>query len=409
MLVALQEVEDRGMLERHFQLDDVAVWLVVVFVAVVGLLRWRRRSAIPHLLFSDLIGLSRDRVSWSLRLSRFPKILYVFSWVFFLGAFVDPHFLIERPQVEDEDVFGDEKPREEKTEELSIPTEGIGIYLVVDVSGSMEEEVQVTVDRKQLRMSRLELLKRLTSQFVKGNRRLNLQGRRNDMIGLVSFARVAHVLVPLTLDHEAVVEHLAKLRTVRRNDQEGTALGYAVLKTANMIAATKHFAQDLVKEGQPAYDIKNTIMIVITDGFQNPHPLDQEHHLRNIGVEEAAKVAKDNDIRVYIINVERAILRQRYLPQKQQLENAATMTGGKFYVVDANTPLQSIYQDIDHLEKSILPDELRVEAIVEETAITDKSAKRFDRVSWYPYLVGLGMLSLLIAIVLDTTFLRRAP
>jgi len=388
--------------ERTFALDGTATLLAIAFSIVLLAMLWRRRF-VPSLFFSDTKGLTLFEGSLRSRFVGLPRKLYFCSLFLLIAAFCDPHFLVEKP-VDEESGFDQ---AEEKVEQIAVPTEGIGIYLVVDTSGSMQQPIAVSIDGKPSKMTRLDLLKRITSQFVKGNRALKLDGRKDDMIGLVSFARVAQVEVPLTLDHDVIVERLSKLSAVNREEQEGTALGYAIFKTANLIAATKHFALDLVKEGKPAYDIKNTVVVLVTDGLQTTNPLDAGHALRTIDPVGAAKVAKENGIRLYIINVEPKILYSQFNAERKQLRDAAEMTGGKLFIASNHTPLQSIYQEIDRLEKGLLPSDRKMEAVVNEKRESEQA--KYNRVSLYPHLVAFAMMIGFLATLLETTYLRRAP
>ena len=89
----------------------------------------------------------------------------------------------------------------------------------------------------------------MTHDFIVGNPETGLKGRPNDLIGLVTFARGAQVLSPLTLDDEAVIDQLKKLQVVTDEKQDATAIGYAVYKTVDLIAAAKHYAQELSEWG----------------------------------------------------------------------------------------------------------------------------------------------------------------
>ncbi|MCB1135270.1 MAG: VWA domain-containing protein, partial [Chlamydiia bacterium] len=268
----------------------------------------------------------------------------------------DPHILFETDRFEDEDLWPDEGLEEQVSDTYTPPTEGIAIYLVLDQSGSMREEMMMTTETgRRVRMTRMDALKQVTAQFIKGSRHVGLEGRRQDQIGLVSFARVAQVLVPLTLDHGYVLQTLSQLNPVERREEDGTAIGYAILKTAHLITASKHFAQDLIQEGKPAYMAKSQVIILVTDGVAYTNPLDQDHPLRTTSVADAAAYAQEQGIRLYIINIEPAIGMVRYANDRDILLQAADRTGGKFYIVGQQGSLEEIYADIDTLERSQLP------------------------------------------------------
>jgi len=345
------------------------------------LAKWKKHFASPALYFSDLKALKMEtRYQWV----SFPRQLALVSLATFLLAFTDPHLFLDR--------------QADRPQELSHPTQGLAIYLVLDQSGSMKEEV---ITNKGT-MRKVDLLKLVTKQFIEGDPQTGLSGRPNDLIGLIAFARGAHVLSPLTLDHAAILSQLSTFAPVADNDQDGTSIGYAIFKTASMIAATKHYAQELIKKGEPAYTIKNTIMILITDGMQDPNPLDKGKRLRNMDIPEAAAYAKEQGIRLYIINVGLEIAMEEYAANRHIMQRAAELTGGKFFIVDHRTHLETIYRDIDTLEKSTLP---------ENQLPWDKDLRPdlYRRLSFYPYLIAIGLLTLLLSIILDTTILRRIP
>jgi Ca-activated chloride channel family protein len=397
-----------------FHIDWIAFWLVLAFFCISPLFAKTWTSVAPHLDFSDLSGLKQAGQGWKSRCSRLPGQLKAFVLFLLVIAFIDPHLLVERDaslkdQADEESRPADEES--EKIEQVSLPTEGIAIYLVLDQSGSMDEPVSVPVAEyhKRAKIPKIELLKEMTARFIKGDDNQKLSGRRNDLIGLVTFARAAEVVSPLTFDHSILLKHLSRLQSIRENRRNGTAIGYALYKTVNLIAATQYFAKDLVKSGKPSYEIKNTVIVLVTDGLQNPHPGDDGHQLRNIGVLEAAQEAKKHGVRTYIVNVEPGILLPEYTRERNELKKAAELTGGKFYVMDFRQSLSSIYADIDRLEKSVLPIQVEKQAIIEEKSKEQEDPNRYLRINYYPYILGFALFLFATAIVLETTVLRRAP
>ena len=73
-------------------------------------------------------------------------------------------------------------------------------------------------------------------------------------------------------------------------------------------------------------------------------------------------------------------------------------------MVDNNINLARIYSEIDQLEKSALP--LETQYITPPKSL---QPQLYRRVSFYPYLVALGMMCVLLAVVLETRVLRRVP
>lgn len=371
-----------------FEIDFIALSLAIIFcMGIIALKQWLKSYPSPYIGFSNLEIVRAQQNSWRIRLVNMPQWLMWIALALLILAFIDPHFEIEK----------------QASDANKVPTEGIAIYLVADQSGSMAESVPVVTSKGRTEnIPKIELLKNITIQFVEGDKQLGLPGRPNDLIGLVTFARAAHVLSPLTLDHSAIVNELAHLQVVQDRDQDGTAIGYAIFKTVNIIAATRHYAEDLIGATRPAYDIKSAIIILISDGFHAPSPLDEGKRLRNIDPIEAAQYAKDKDVKLYIINIEPTLSSAEFGPQRRLMQRATQLTGGDFYLIDKAENLAQIYGTIDKLAKSALP-------TPENNVSKDKQPNRYQRISLYPILIGLGMLLLMLAVVLQTVVLRRIP
>jgi Ca-activated chloride channel homolog len=378
------------MQDISFQIDYLAL-VVALLALLLSYFLWRREQQFskPSLFFSSLDPSSTVR-DWKTRWSSLPRLLNILAFLLFLVAFVDPHFFIpKKPTL---------TPGSENKN--AMPTEGIAIYLLLDQSGSMAEQVTATINGNRVNITKEDLLRQVTKDFITGNPATGLEGRPNDLIGLVTFARVPQVQVPLTLDHKEILKELATVQVVKKNDQDGTAMGYAIFKTANMIAATKHYAAELAQKGKPAYDIKSSIIILVTDGLQDPSILDKDSKLRNMGLEEAAAYAKANGIRLYLINIDPNTYSEELAPQRHQMEKITQLTGGRLFIVNDPGDLSQIYATIDSLEKSVLP---------QEGLSKEKQPNFYRRISLYPYLIALGMLCMLTSILLQTLWLRKVP
>lgn len=372
----------------YFYIDFKAMALLLLCSVPFWFLWQQRKTYVePHLVFPDVSGLSwnKGRVVWAL----WPARLKWITFICFVTAFLDPHLLVER------------KPGAHNANGIP-PTQGVAIYLLLDQSGSMKEHVSAPSAYGQRLLSKIDLVKEVSRKFIEGDPQLGLEGRPNDEIGLVFFARAARVMAPLTLDHTAVLQELAKFDAIGDRDQDGTSLGYAIFKTANLMAANRYFSQELIAKGEPAYTIKSNVIILLTDGLQDPNPLDKGKRLRNMDVPEAAEQAKALGVRLYMVNVDPSMDTEEFAPYRHIMQRAAELTGGKFYMVDQSTDLEKIYHDIDTLEKSAIP-------APQNAYERDKRPDLYRRISFYPYLLGLGMLCLFLSIMLDTTILRRIP
>lgn len=355
------------------QADWLALLGAVLFaLATWGLYRWTRSSPQPYWHISSTSTFSQPgaKSAWAIWT---PRLFWV-AWLLFLLAFLDVRWLVPLPQ------GADSRPQNQG------PTEGIAIYLIIDQSGSMAEA--------RGPQTKMALTRDVTRQFV--------DSRPNDLLGLVAFARAANVLSPLTLDHAKILEELALIDVAQSQDVDGTALGYAIFKTANLIAATKKFAQDLAGKGKPSYEINNAIMVLVTDGVQDPNPRDAGKQWRNIEILDAAKYAQEQDIKLYVINIDPQLALEEFAPHRRIMQRAADITGGHLYMVDSREGLAKVYRDIDTIEKKTLPG----------LGLEGESGKRpdlFERVSWYPWLIALGLLSLFAAILLETRLAKRTP
>lgn len=368
----------------HFAIDYTAAGILLGILILIGSLKifFFSRSITPSLAFSRLADLNQS--SWRSRLAFLPTKLHLASLICFMIAFIDPHFLFPKPSLS----------QKQNLPSHETPTEGIAIYLVLDQSGSMAESVEATGEEGHRKLiPKIDLLKRVTKQFILAH--------PSDLIGLVSFARVPRVLVPLTLDRDTLLHQLDQIQVVKNPDQDGTAMGYAIYKTANLLAATRHFANDLQQEGKPPYTIKSAIIIVVTDGFQDPSRLDYGNRLRTMELDDAAAYAKKEKIRLYVVNIDPALSTAQYAPQRRQLQAITTLTGGQFYLVSDSQGLQDIYAAIDQLEKGTISQETQLKALDTKSSYT--------RFSLYPFFILLGIGSLFLSLFLDSTLLRRIP
>lgn len=333
----------------------------------------------PALYYSRLESLQHAGPSLKSWAADFPNLLKKAALGCLVLAFLDPQIVATPKQ-------------ESLTTHKVDPKEGLAIYFLLDQSGSMAMQV-VLEDAQGLDVqfvSKAELLKRFTKKF--------LADRPQDMIGIVQFARVPQIMSPLTLDHDSLQSRLDSFNVIQNKEYDGTGIGYAIYKTAHIIASTRYFAQELEKQGKPAYDIKGAIMIVVTDGFQSPNPEDKDSRLRTIGLQEAAEYAKSQGIKLYVINIDPLIKNEEFAPQRHLMERVSELTGGKFFTVDNPSDLSKVYATIDKLEKTQLPQESAVQSLPPERLV-----------SFYPYLIGLGLLGLFAGLLLESTFLRSIP
>lgn len=237
--------------------------------------------------------------------------------------------------------------------------EGIAIQMVLDVSGSMAEQDFVLNGR---RVRRLDAVKEVFEDFVLGDE--GLSGRDGDLIGLTKFAMYADTVSPLTLDHASLKDLVAATeipgwvdgQQVREEAEAGyTALGDAVVDGADVLRRAGEQAVAGVPGAEAA---KSRVMILLTDGANNPAPLQSAEPPDPL---EAARVAATLGIKIYTIGaIPNAPRRQEgfflFAPRpvqydEESLRRIADLTGGKYFRATDTESLKTIYEEIDRLER----------------------------------------------------------
>lgn len=277
---------------------------------------------------------------------------------------------------------------QERVRDLS---KGIAIEMALDRSTSMSEEMPFDGQM----MNRLEVVKRVFNEFVAGNGG-TLDGRPNDLIGLVVFAGFADTIAPLTLGHDALVSLVDDVQMPTEKSEDGTAIGDALaLASARLKTAEEAQLKVNAKLGKE-YEIKSKIIILLTDGQSNRGTQTPE---------EAAALSKEWGIKIYTIGIGsdpsqmqgqgffgNILMAQDRSLNDDALKTLATMTGGIYQRADSADALRKIYEEIGRLETSEI-----------------ESQRYLDyKERFFPF--ALAALGLLVAeLVLRNTWLRRHP
>lgn len=246
----------------------------------------------------------------------------------------------------------------------------IGIQMVVDCSGSMNE-ADMLYDGK--RRSRIDLVRDLSKQFVLGNGS-DLKGRMEDTIGVIAFADYPTTLCPLMLPDQSMRPILEGIRVEAGAD--GTAIGDAVA----VAAARFHQAETGAGEG-----FRSKAIVLLTDG---------ENNSGKRSVAEAAALAKQWGVRIYAIGIRpdgrRSV--EQADPAWDDLQLLGSVSDGMSRMVNDGSSLQAVYREIDKLERS------------------DRRQAGFTGGWELIYALLAAGLGLLIAeIALTQTWLRRIP
>ncbi len=295
---------------------------------------------------------------------RFMPLLF---WVQLLALLLLA-FAVARPQVRD------------MTQ--GIPKEGVAIELVVDISSSMD----ISMPFEDTTMSRMEVTKKVVEQFA--------GERPNDLVGLITFARYADTVCPLTLSHDSLLYFIRDLEIESRPNEDGTAFGDAVSLAA---ARLKTAEERYTAEGEEAgYAIQSKVIILLTDGNNNCG--------RHLPMEGAA-LAEHWGIRIHTIAItdpremktiqtpEGPVrIEAEPLVQERILQKMAETTGGIYRRATDEASLRDVYAEINAMETSEI-----------------ESARYHTYKDVFQPFAALGLLLLVGHAALSTTWLRRIP
>ena len=204
-----------------------------------------------------------------------------------------------------------------------VPVEGIDIVLVLDVSGSMNNQDDESDPRTRHEMAKQEAIR-----FI--------EKRDNDAIGLVLFANDALSRIPITMDKQLLKEVIGELELGFINPN-GTLLFTGVLTAANRLKHSK---------------AKSKVMILLTDG----EPTDGD-----MSPQLTMDIVKQLGIKIYTIGI--GSDQPRYVTHplglipipgvnKEVLSYIAKQTDGKFFLAKNPNDMRQIYDTINRLETS---------------------------------------------------------
>jgi len=211
---------------------------------------------------------------------------------------------------------------------VDIDAEGIAIVLTLDISSSMLAEDFSPKNR-------LEVARTTVRDFV--------AGRNYDRIGLVAFAGEALTQVPITIDYPVIYAAVEQLQAGTGMLEDGTAIGTAIATAANRLRRAP---------GQ------SRVMILMTDGENNRGEIDPL---------TAARAAAAFGVKIYTIGVGTEGVapipvatgpfgvQYANLPvhiDDELLTRIADLTGGRYFRATTPQALDSVYHEIDRLEKS---------------------------------------------------------
>jgi Ca-activated chloride channel family protein len=329
---------------NFFRFEDP--WFLIFFLIIPYLL-WKRKEQLA-ISYSSLEILQNIRAIQVGFLSAIPLALRIFAISLFIIA-------LARPQ-----------EGYKRTEILSM---GVDIMMALDTSGSMQA---LDFIKNEKRDTRLAMVKDVVSKFI--------ENRTNDRMGMVIFGSEAYTQCPLTLDQNILQSFLSKLDIGMAGDSTaiGSAVGIAVKRLKDLKSDSK-------------------LIILLTDGRNNAG---------NLAPLQAAQTAKAFGIKIHTIGVGtrgkapflvNSIFGQRYVYQEVDIDEVtlkeiAKITGGQYFRATDLESLESIYKQIDKMEKS-------------EVKVFDHS----EYTELFHYFLIPAILFLLFEIILSNTLLRRLP
>jgi Ca-activated chloride channel family protein len=247
---------------------------------------------------------------------------------------------------------------------------GVDIQIILDVSPSMN--IEDLAER-----SRIEVAKDTIESFVKG--------RQNDRIGLVVFSGEPLTMDPHTLDYGLLLRALTQASTNVLRD--GTAIGDGLTLGVSHLRSSK---------------AKSRVIILLTDGDNN---------LGQVDPATAGELASGYGIRVHTIAIGREGRVKMPIRHKGAFGNMVTTyqwmdnvlnpellqlisrtTNGKFYRVTDEKALDSVFKEIDQLEKS---------------EVKSREKVKYEEIFQLP--LKIGMLLLVIGLLLERGWWRFFP
>jgi len=260
-------------------------------------------------------------------------------------------------------------------------TSGIDIMLVLDLSWSM---IALDMAKPGERVTRFDIAQSVLEDFIRK--------RPNDRLGLIAFSGVPYLCSPLTVNHDWLIQNLKRLHIGSVNEV-GTAIGDATISGAKRLKDQK--------------ESKSRVIILLTDGDNNkgevdPVPAAQlaaalgvKIYTIGIGINEPCRLPYfDANTGKLILDPAGNIIPSMTIQPANYdvLAKMSALSQARSYRATNRRELQSIYNDIDRLEK---------------TEIKLRRFTTFTPLFQWPLCAALGMLAL--ELTLTNTRYRRVP
>lgn len=267
------------------------------------------------------------------------------------------------------------------TDRTETSASGVDIMLALDLSWSMKA---LDMSGPGERVARMDIAQSVLEDFIRN--------RPSDRMGLIVFSAVPYLASPLTLNHDWLIRNLQRLH-VGMIRELGTAIGDATAAAAKRLHSQK--------------DSKSRIIILLTDGDNNKGDIEPV---------PAAQLAAAMRAKIYTIGigVDKPCQLPAFDPATGQLkldaagniiptivlqpanysvlDKMAALSQGRSYRAANRRELQSIYREIDRLEK---------------TEVKLSRSTTFTPLFPWPLLAAGALLAL--ELILAATLYRRVP
>lgn len=215
-----------------------------------------------------------------------------------------------------------------RSSKAPVTTEGVAIMLVLDISGSMVAE-----DFKP--NNRIDVARTVLGDFIRK--------RREDRMGLITFAAMPFLRCPLTSDHKTLHSLVDGVKAVNRSEIDGTAIGDALVAAGKRLLSAPE---------------KSRVVILLTDGENNRGQFEPL---------QAARLLAGHKMRVDVVGIGSTGVvpypvlgssgRKTYQYvhigfNEDSLKAIATATDGVYYNATDTSGLERVFDAIDRLERS---------------------------------------------------------
>ena len=192
--------------------------------------------------------------------------------------------------------------------------EGRDIVLVLDSSDSMRQR---GFDPRDIMRNKFDVVKEVVGDFI--------EKRKNDRIGMITFADIAFIASPLTFEKKFLTD-ITKMQRMGIAGKR-TAINDAVVQAYNLLSKSQ---------------AKSKIVILLTDGVDN---------MSKVPFQDVINLIKKRDIKLYVIGIgdERDY-------NGAYLKALADVGHGEAYGARDATTLEKIYEEIDKLEATKIDD-----------------------------------------------------